>query len=445
MRGNNLKKIFRFKTFYVLLVLVLLFLPTTLYMPSQAQSRAIVTAVGIDKTDNDKFEVTLALITPKSGGQVAGGNMIKSGVGDTVAIAMQLLSINLGKTIGLQHCSFIIVSDKVFEDDIAKVLDYFIRTNNLTADANLINSPKSAKKLIEQGASSSASSIATLNDIIQFNNEYLYGEAITIYEFYNRYFSNAGSVFIPIVEIEGQENIKDEISSGKTSETSEDMGSNTSSESSNSSSSNDENSNTSSSNSATTSSKGADSKTNSSKLTSNGKCAIIKKGKKVRELTETERIALNILSLGDAKGVIGIKNFSEGSIVDADIVVQMVEKKSKIKTKFENGKPIVTFDIELIVKLDEMVVDYENIDILSGVTSFMSDKMKNAFKDTINKSVFELINNMKTYKTDILFVYDNINRFHHKKLKNYINSLEDKSDYLSQIEFKTDIKIKSKV
>lgn len=443
MRGNNFKKIFRFKTFYVLLVLCLLFLPTTLYMPSQAQSRAIVTAVGIDKTDNNKFEVTLALITPKSGGQVAGGNMIKSGVGDTVAIAMQLLSINLGKTIGLQHCSFIIVSDKVFEDDIAKVLDYFIRTNNLTADANLINSPKSAKNLIEQGASSSASSIATLNDIIQFNNEYLYGEAITIYEFYNRYFSNAGSVFVPIVEIEGQENIKDEISSGNSNES--DEGSNTSSGSSNTSSSNDENSNTSSSNSATTSSSGGESKTNSSKLTSNGKCAIIKKGKKVRELTETERIALNILSLGDAKGVIGIKNFSEGSIIDADIVVQMVEKKSKIKAKFENGKPIVTFDISLTVKLDEIVVDYENVDILSGVTSFMSNKMKDAFKDTINKSVFELINNMKTYKTDILFVYDNINRFHHKKLQNYINSLEDKSDYLSQIEFKTDIKIKSKV
>ncbi len=444
MRRNNFKKLFRFKTFYILIALVLLFLPTTLYMPSQAQSRAIVTAVGIDKTENEKFEVTLALITPKSGGQVAGGNMIKSGVGDTVAIAMQLLSINLGKYIGLQHCSFIIVSDKVFEDDIAKVLDYFIRTNNLTADANLINSPKSAKNLIEQGASSSASSIATLNDIIQFNNEYLYGEAITIYEFYNRYFSDAGSVFVPIVEIEGQENIKDEISSGNSSSENQ-SGSNTSSESGNSSSSNDENSNTSSSNSATSGSTGGESKTNSSKLTSNGKCAIIKKGKKIRELTETERIALNILSLGNAKGIIGIKNFSEGSIVDADIVVQMVEKKSKIKVDFKNKKPIVTFDIDLIVKLDEMVVDYENVDILSGVTSFMSDKMKNEFKDTINKSVFELVDNMKLYKTDILFVYDNINRFHHKKLKNYVNSLEDKSDYLSEIEFKTDIKIKSKV
>ena len=439
MRKNNFKKLFRFKTFYVFVVLILLFLPTTLYMPSQAQSRAIVTAVGIDKTENDKFEVTLALITPKSGGQVAGGNMIKSGVGDTVAIAMQLLSINLGKTIGLQHCSFIIVSDKVFEDDIAKVLDYFIRTNNLTADANLINSPKSAKDLIEQGASSSASSIATLNDIIQFNNEYLYGEAITIYEFYNRYFSESGSVFVPIVEIEGEENIKDSISSGKSSS------SNTSEESSNTSSSNEQNSNTSSSNSATTTTSGGESKTNSSRLTSNGKCAIIKKGKKVRELSETERIALNILSLGDAKGIIGIKNFSEGQIVDADIVVQMVEKKSKIKVNFENEKPVVTFDINLIVKLDEMVAGYENVEILSGITSFMSDKMKNEFQNTINNCVFELVENMKNYKTDILFVYDNINRFHHKKFEKYINQLEDKSDYLSEIEFKTNIKIKSKV
>ena len=121
MRGN-LVKVFRYKTFYVILAIVIFLLPTTLYMPSQAQSRAIVTAIGIDRVD-DEYEVTLAIITPKNSGQVAGGNMVDSGKGNSVSVAMQNLSINLGKVIGLQHCSFIIISDEVFSEDITGVLD----------------------------------------------------------------------------------------------------------------------------------------------------------------------------------------------------------------------------------------------------------------------------------------------------------------------------------
>ena len=202
MRGN-VNKVFRYKTFYVIIAIILFFLPTTLYMPSQAQSRAIVTAIGIDKVD-DMYEVTMAMITPKNSGQVAGGNMVDSGTGSSVSIAMQNLSINLGKVIGLQHCSFIIISDEVFKEDVTGVLDYFIRSNNLTADAHLVNCPDSSKELIKEGASASESSVATMNDIVQFNNDYLYSEAVTIYEFYNRYLSPSGSVFVPILELKSE-------------------------------------------------------------------------------------------------------------------------------------------------------------------------------------------------------------------------------------------------
>lgn len=430
---ENLKKLFKYKTFYVLVAIMLFFLPTTLYMPSQAQSRAIVTAIGIDKTEDDLYEITLALISPKNGGQVAGGNMVDSGTGPTVAVAMQMLSINLGKIIGLQHCSFIIISDEVFKENVIKVLDYFIRSNNLTADAHLINCPKSAKDLISQGASSSNTSIATMNDIIQFNNDYLYSQAITIYEFYNRYLAPSNSVFVPILELEGEENEKDKSKSTGTSGKGVDS------------------SNSESSNSSTNASSGGDDSKanvqagNSSKLTSNGKCAIIKNGIKVREITENERIALNIVNSGDGNGVIGVKDFSEGDIEHADILFQLVDKKSSIKGYFDEDTPKIKFDVRIIVKLDEISMNEYKVNTVSGLTSYFTPKLEEKLKENLNNYIFELVENIKRDETDILFVYDNLNRFHHRKFEKYLDSLENKDNYLESIEFETNIFIRSKI
>ncbi len=453
MKGN-LKKVFRFKTFYILLAIALFMLPTTLYMPSQAQSRAIVTAIGIDKTEDNLYEVTLAVITPKSGGQVGGGSMVETGTGQTVAIAMHLLSINLGKKLGLQHCDSIIMSDDVLKDDITNVLDFFIRTNNLTSDANLINCPKSAKELITQGASSQASSVANINDIIQYNNDFLYSTNVTIYEFYNRYFSEAGAIYMPIIELEGEKNILDSYDTktqdnegGSDSQSSSSSSLSSNSSSSNSSSSDSESSNSGASNSKDSSgstSSGGDA-TNSSKLTSNGKCAVIKKGVKIREISENERIALNILSKNSDKGIIGTSNFTEGSLNNATIIMQLVNKDLSVKGYFEDGKPKIKFDVDMIVKLDEIIMDKINLDAITGLTSFMTPKLKQALIDNIDKCINELIENMKTYKTDILFVYDNLNRFHHKELENFLNSLEDKTDYLNYVDFETNINIRGKI
>ena len=430
-------------------------LPTTLYMPSQAQSRAIVTAIGIDKTEDNLYEVTLAVITPKSGGQVGGGSMVETGTGQTVAIAMHLLSINFGKKLGLQHCDSIIISDNVLKDDITNVLDFFIRTNNLTSDANLINCPKSAKELITQGASSQASSVANINDIIQYNNDFLYSTNVTIYEFYNRYFSEAGAIYMPIIELEGEENILDSYNT-KTQNNESNNGSSqsatSSSLSSNSSSSNSSSSDSESSNSGASNSKDSSgsnnagtSGTNSSKLTSNGKCAVIKKGVKIREISENERIALNILSKNNNRGIIGTSNFTEGALKNATVIMQLVNKNLSVKGYFENGKPKIKFDVDMIVKPDEIIMDKMDLETITGLTSFMTPKLKQALIDNINKCINELIENMKTYKTDILFVYDNLNRFHHKELENFLNTLEDKSDYLNYVDFETNINIRGKI
>lgn len=446
MKGN-LKKVFRYKTFYIIMAIALFFLPATLYMPSQAQSRAIVTAIGIDKSD-DLYEVTLAMITPKNGGQVAGGNMVDSGKGQTISIAMQNLSINLGKIIGLQHCSFIIVSDEVFEEDVTKVLDYFIRSNNLTADAHLINCPKSAKELISEGASASTTSIATMNDIVQYNNDYLYSEAITIYEFYNRYLAPSSSVFVPILELEGNENIKDS-TDGSTSSGEEKESSSSSMNSEGGSSSNTDSSNSSSNESSGSGGSSGNSSGgqagNSSRLKSNGKCAIIKNGKKVREITENERIALNIINEGEGNTVIGVEDYTEDSIQNADIFFQLVEKASSIKGYFKDGRPRIKFTIRLLVKLDELSMKSYDVDTISGLTSYLTPKLEEELKSNLDDYISELVDNLKNDSTDILFIYDNLNRFHHKEFEKFLNSLENENDYMKHIEFETDIEIRSKI
>ena len=56
----------------------------------------------------------------------------------------------------------------------------------------------------------------------------------------------------------------------------------------------------------------------------------------------------------------------------------------------------------------------------------------------------ELTDNMKKDNTDILFVYDKLNRFHNKEFREYRNSI-DSDNYLDGVIFDTDIGIRSKI
>ena len=134
-----LRKLSKNKVFYVFLFLIIILFPGTLYKTAQSESRAILTAVAIDKIDNE-LEITSTVLTSGGGTKYADNLQIVSAKGNSVSECFEKISSNLGKTIGLAHAEIIILGDEIIKDNAYKYLNYFISTNNLTTNAVIVNS-----------------------------------------------------------------------------------------------------------------------------------------------------------------------------------------------------------------------------------------------------------------------------------------------------------------
>jgi spore germination protein KC len=97
---------------------------------------AIVTAVGLDQTDNGKILLSLELAIPRMLGvanQVGGDKIettagwIVSGEGDTILEANRFIQQKLPRKIVYSHSKVIVVGEKLARDGVVRVLDFFER------------------------------------------------------------------------------------------------------------------------------------------------------------------------------------------------------------------------------------------------------------------------------------------------------------------------------
>ena len=162
----------KYKLFITIALITMIFLPFTIYKPAETDRVAVVTSIGIDKNGED-IELSLNVITPSSQGATSGGSVgsVKTfaAIGKNLSTAISKISLSVGKSVGLAHCDAVVVSKDIVEEDITKVLDYFIRSNNLTSNAIIFITEGKAKDVIKASAQETSRFALTLSDIISFN------------------------------------------------------------------------------------------------------------------------------------------------------------------------------------------------------------------------------------------------------------------------------------
>lgn len=464
----------RFKIIIIFSLITIAIIPFSLYKPAETEKVAVITSIGIDK-NNEEIEISANVIVPNSGS--AGGSGGSDGTvktvsakGNDITSAFSNLTLILGKMPGLSHCDSIVLNKNLFEENVTKYLDFFVRTNNLTSNATVIVAENKASEIIETSAAQKDLRAVSLSEVLTLSDEYSIASNSNVDSFYTNYFSAAGVSILPVLTAGGSNT-----PSGQTKENSQNDSTQSSktenlqnSEESNLQSSSTQKSgtdggsesglNSSSSSGSKSSSGGSEPSTQSSQTQSEsgsgapqkivkneGKAVVVKNGKFVYDLPGVEVQGLNLISSTTKKGHIKIEDVTNDLFENATLNFEIFNKDVKTMGYFINGLPIFNFKFNLVLKLEEVAMNNFNIEAMKIAHNFVTGEIKEKINESVQKSISELINSSKKNKTDTLKVYDYFYKYHNTEWLNFIKSLKDKDDYLNYVTFTCDIKSQGKI
>lgn len=392
---NLIKKIVKNKSILIFALFVILFLPSTVYLPAESSRRLVVSAVGVDKIDN-QIELSVLMVIPKSSGNIGNNYQLISQKGKTLAEALEKMGTSIGKHISFAHCEIIITSKAILDENLATYLDFFTRTNNLTSNADLVSADNS-KQILEANISISKEFSLGLKDILTNNKKAVGIDNINVDSFYKSYLSSNNAYLLPYISLEK-----------------------TSNQSSNTSSSN-QGDNENSENSPSATSTQQTPQNNKQQLAYDGSFCLLKNGRLVETIDKNHTLALNMINKKVNKGLIQLKNVTDKSFNNADVSLEILDKKIKQNFQFVNNIPHLTYDIFLFVKLEEVFAPNFDSKALNTVFDIFGEPTFSKTVDKINSSLANIIDISKKHSVDILNIVQQAKTTHFKEYKNYIN------------------------
>lgn len=425
-----LKYLWRNKLLILLLILIIVFCPTTIGLPEQGRTDCIVTAVGVDKK-GEEFEVTLQYIVPQSNG---GQQNLKTSKqkGKSVGEVFEKLSLELGKSLGFSHCRFIVFNDEASDDNLTKIFDYLLRQKTNTNNIVLISTKESASDLLGT-ASGIDSDLYTFLSNSGFSNELKeYNDLTTIGDFYRSYFGPTKSLCVYVVET------KTPNTGGSSSEGASGGGA-TSSKSGGSSSGSSSKS-TSSSSGGSSSSSGSSSSGGEQKQISNEERIAIIKGKK-RLLTLSNEESQNLIWFNkNIKRIkFEVKDYQDAKKGKVDTLVNVTNRLVSKKVYFdENFVPHYKLSVKSYVRASQLVSENLSNEDYEISQNRFDDNFINALKKEVLTKLRKSEENFKTNNYDVIDCFDLFYKYKNKELKEYLKThLQD--DFIKNVVFEYDL------
>ena len=430
----------RNKIVFIFVFIIILLTPFSLETRAETDKVSVVTSVGIDRV-KEGVEVSANVIVPNSGGSGGAGGTdgtVKTvtAIGNNISTAFSNLTLIIGKTPGLAHCDAIILNKNLFETSVLEYLDFFIRTNNLTSNATLIVAENTAREIVETTASQKGLRAVSLSDVLLLNNEYALTKKANIDAFYLEHFSPSACSVLPLLTV-GDSN-KENVEVGNKG--AEKIKSNTVPTKT-------ENESLGSSGSGGNGEKlGQSGNGSPTKIIKNeGKGVVVKNGKIIKVVSGAEMSGINLVSKNTKKGHLQIKNITAKQFENADLSFKIFNKKTKVNGYFLNGVPVFNYNLDLVLKLEEVNSENFKVDMLKTTENYVEGTIKNEIAKKVNFDLAAIINTAKQNKVDILGVHDYFYKMFNKQWLNFVDSLPDKTDYLNYVIFTVDLKTQGKI
>lgn len=389
--------------------IILTFGSVSLGKNAEINQYAIVTAIGIDKAENSDNEVEISLLTfvPVAQQSFTEKYKVVKAKGESVSEAIDFAGLFLGRKVGLNHVKILVINEEYFNENASVEMDFLVRDKNLALSTSIVCTDAKASEFLEAVQKLDSESSIKIDDIIEFNNEYVYSNESTLETFYKGLYGPSKSSLVSFIAL--SEN-SDE---GVTVSANNGEGQSGNGDSSQSSSS----------------------QTSTKTIVNDGSTILCREGREVRHLNSEDMKKINFLKGSFVKGAITIENFSDEVFHNARLTFDIYESSINKRIKFENNQPIVNTDVKVYVKLTEAKEDdleiKENVDYKN-----MSTQAVRALEKEVKKIIKEGLDILRENQCDIINVYTLLYNSNPNSMQNFLKSLEDEEDYLNHIIFK---------
>lgn len=374
----------------LLFIFPIILLLTGCWNYRELNSLAIVTALAIDKAD-DEYEVSVLIAngkntqtSPKEG---QSQTVVYSGKGKTISRALKRINLKIPKDAYLGHLGVVIISEKIAKDGMLDILDFLIRDPESVKRFYLILSKDYDAKDIIQILSplesfpgqSIATNIATSKDLQAIST------SITYSKFIENLLKKGKEPVLPTITITGNEK---KGSKNKILETSN-----------------------------------PDAKTKLETV------ALFKKDQLLGYTTEDESRGINIIS-NQVEEMITTYPCGKGNIV-----VNLSNIKTTIDNELKNKKPQVTIHVKATGSIQEITCkkDIKQPEVINQIKKDTEKSLKKQIKKALQIA-------QKEYQTDV-FGFGNL---FYKKYPKYFSTVEKKwnKEIFPNIDVKIDTNIK---
>ncbi len=411
------KKIWQTPMFLIFVLIGLFYGIPSLGNPAEINRFAIVTAVGIDKAEQEDFDYEVSLLTfvPVPEQTFTEFYKVISASGNSIEEALDYAGLYTGRQVGLSHIKTIVLSEDLFDEDVTKVLDYLMRDKEVSSSTKLIAMDGKAKDFLNAVKDLDSQSSYSVSEIVAYNEHYIYATGCSLEAFFKGYFSPTKASIVPVFSLQSgdDEGISTENGGGGGEQTS------------------------------SGGSGGKSGGQGGRQIVNNGDAIVFKNGEKQKDISGDDIVKINYFRGEFKTGGITIEDFNGEPFGKASLSFDISGKKLRNKVVFENGIPTIYTDIKFTVTLSEVEQEDEqfNKDVdLYNVTKNETSQIEKQIK----REMAEALEIMREAKTDVANFYTLMYNTDKKSFKRFLDSLDDKEDYLRYTLFKTSVRVHSK-
>lgn len=409
------KFIFKSPILLIFSLICVFMLPNSINTLSEAFRSAIAVAVGIDLNEENKTEIYVAINSSPTSESLAETNHIFCSSGETVGDAFTNLNLTFGRDIKLGHTRFVMIGEKISQQDIVILLDRLVRTSKMRNTVQLIYCPNSIKQMFEIGSKMGNTSGLKLSEIVchQQNNSTTSIDS-NIDSFYKGFLSPSGVSRLNMVKL--------------TKDYTKGINANTDGSSGGESSSSGE---------QNESHSGGEQKQDY--VSNRGEIAIFKDGVLKFTLNEEMSSGLNWLNnnFNSKELLVMVNNSSQidNAIINFDILNKFV----RCKSFFYKNMPFLSVQILISLTIDEIISDNVKKDLRY---SMLDDSVKSDIGNTIRGQVAKVVNFAKQEKVDIYELNNMFYKNNYYEYKEYLKNGNTKDDIIENTNISVDIEIK---
>lgn len=458
---NNFKKT---PMLIVFLIMLVLFTPAAIFKPGENKDRAVVTAIGIDRVD-DQIELSLLTFIPTANPTYNETNSVISAKGGCIADALYQAQIAMGKRVGLSHAKTTVVGNDLTQEDIAPSLDYLSRIASLSENTIFITTNSCAKDFLKASQCLGEDLGLKLDQLIGYDVKNVYVADTTLESFYKGYFSPVKASLVGYLEIidenqadvasmesgqSGSDSCSGSPGSGGSGQQSGGLsGGGGDSESSSSSQSNNDQSGGDSGGSSGGNGGGEQGggsggegssgggsgggKETKRKIVNKGEAVLIKNGRRISKLNEKQVEGLNLMNEGAIGQLIKIYDVKDDTFENAKLTYAIRSKKVRSNLFMQNGNPIFALDISLGLELIEIEGNESDLNLNSEFT-VLSKNITDKIEKQCKILFADALKLLRQNKADVIGMTEKF-LYSGGQFKDFYNKLEDKEDILNHITF----------